>query len=321
MELTDSETNNNNNNNNSSITQEESKNEIEDIRENKNPLVVSPLQSEKLTIVIQSPSLENKKSIKSKIEGALESVKENAGNIVDKVVKVEEQDINSFKRNTESISQPQLQQQSIEEFVIPVVGEKYSFSKKILSEDISIEKRWVEGEEIKIPVRYEKVFVNDKEIDIYSKQGIISQIKEKISDLVQSGGGDDDNGNVNKMKENEDDDNKNQKHNKDIENQKKEEPQLKGESVPLFDNQQTENSSNGKSFQGNNKDLINNNKYQTLIPLYAEEITVSKKMVKVGEIVLSKRRIVETENIDVDTIKERINVEHADGRKEKITDY
>jgi stress response protein YsnF len=55
-----------------------------------------------------------------------------------------------------------------------------------------------------------------------------------------------------------------------------------------------------------------------LIPLYAEEITVSKKMVKVGEIVLSKRRIVETENVDVDTIKERINVEHADGRKEKI---
>jgi hypothetical protein len=27
------------------------------------------------------------------------------------------------------------------------------------------------------------------------------------------------------------------------------------------------------------------------------------------------------ENVDVDTIKERINVEYADGRKEKITNY
>ncbi len=309
MELTDSETTNNNN----SITQE-SKNKVEeDLTANKNSLVVSPLQSEKLTIVIQSPSLENKKSLKSKIEGALESVKENASNIVDRVVKVEEQDINSFKRDIESISELQLQQQSIEEFVIPVVGEKYSFSKNLLSEDINIEKRWIEKDEIKIPVRYEKLFVNDKEIDVYSKQGIISQIKEKISDLVQS---DDEDG---EMKENENDDKK-QKDNKDIENQKREEPQLESESVPLFDNQQIENS-NGQLSQDNNNKELTNNKYQTLIPLYAEEITVSKKMVKVGEIVISKRRVVEMENVDVDTIKERINVEHADGRKEKITDY
>jgi hypothetical protein len=105
MELPNSETNNNNNNNDS-IRQEESKNKIDDLTANKNPLVVSPLQSEELTIVIQSPSSENKKSIKSKIEGALESAKENASNIVDKVVKVEEQDINSFKRDTVSISNP-----------------------------------------------------------------------------------------------------------------------------------------------------------------------------------------------------------------------
>jgi len=153
--------------------------------------------------------------------------------------------------------------------------------------------------------------VNDKEIDVYSKHGIISQIKEKISDLVQSG--DDDDG----MKQKEED--KNQTDNKEIENQKRKEPQLNGESVPLFDNQQIEDS-NGQLSHGNNKELTNN-KYQTLIPLYAEEITISKKIIKVGEIVISKRRVVETENVDVDTIKERINVEHADGRKEKITDY
>ncbi|HET8856658.1 MAG TPA: DUF2382 domain-containing protein [Nitrososphaeraceae archaeon] len=308
MELPNTETDNNDN----VFLLEKNKNK-ENFKEDKNPLIVAPLQSEKVTIIVKSPTLKDKESLRSKVGEVLESVKENASNVVDRVVKVEEQDINSFKRDTESISQSQ-QQQSIEEFVIPVVAENYSFSKKILSEDVSIEKRWIEQDEIKIPVRYEKLFINDKEIDVYSKQGIISQIKEKISDLVQSG--DDD-----KTKEKEDD-NKNQKEdNKDIENQKREEPQLKGESLPLFDSQQTENSNEQLSQGNNNKELINNNKYQTLIPLYAEEITVSKKMVKVGEIVLSKRRVVETENVDVDTIKERINVEHADGRKEKITDY
>ena len=303
MELPNSETDNNDN----VFLPEKNKNK-EDFREDKNPLVVSPLQSEKVTIIVKPHILENRESLSSKVGEVLSSVKENASNIVDKVVKREEQDINSFKRNTESISQPQ--QESIEEFVIPVVAENYSFSKKILSEEINIEKRWEEKDEIKIPVRYEKLFVNDKEIDVYSKHGIISQIKEKISDLVQSG---DDDG----MKQKEED--KNQTDNKEIENQKRKEPQLNGESVPLFDDQQIEDS-NGQLSHGNNKELINN-KYQTLIPLYAEEITISKKIIKVGEIVVSKRRVVETENVDVDTIKERINVEHADGRKEKISDY
>jgi hypothetical protein len=264
MELPNTETDNNDN----VFLLEKNKNK-ENFKEDKNPLIVAPLQSEKVTIIVKSPTLKDKESLRSKVGEVLESVKENASNVVDRVVKVEEQDINSFKRDTESISQSQ-QQQSIEEFVIPVVAENYSFSKKILSEDVSIEKRWIEQDEIKIPVRYEKLFINDKEIDVYSKQGIISQIKEKISDLVQSG--DDD-----KTKEKEDD-NKNQKEdNKDIENQKREEPQLKGESVPLFDSQQTENSNEQLSQGNNNKELINNNKYQTLIALYAEEITISQK--------------------------------------------
>ena len=57
-----------------------------------------------------------------------------------------------------------------------------------------------------------------------------------------------------------------------------------------------------------------------MIPLYAEEITISKKIVKVGEIVISKRKVVEMENVDVDTIRERINVEDADGKKKKRND-
>ena len=204
-----------------------------------------------------------------------------------------------------------------------MIAEDYSLSKKTLSEEINVEKRWVEQDEIKIPVRYEKVFVNDKEIDVYSKQGVISQIKEKISDLVQS----------NKENEtgDEKEDTKNQNDNKEIEKKRREEEeeeelQLKGEIVPLFDNQQNEDNNNRQLTQSNNNNSSNNKElakkeHQTVIPLYAEEITISKKMVKVGEIVLSKRRVIEEKNVNVDTIKERISLEHPDGRKQKLTGY
>jgi len=332
MELDSPDKNKNNNNSNDSLIQEDNiKDKIENLPTNQSPLVISPVQSEKHTIIIQPSVLENKESLKAKIGEVLESVKENASNIIDKVVKTEEQDINSFKRDTPKLDfqdkeqqQQQQRQQSNDEFVIPVVGEKYTFSKKMVSEDISIEKRWEEKDEVKIPIRYEKLFVNDKEIDVYSKHGILSQIKEKISDLVQSDNNitrSSNSDNKDKVKKKENDDNsQNETNNKEIEKQKieaEEEPQLKGEMIPLFDNQQIEN--NRSEILSNN--VTNNNKFEILIPLYAEEVTVSKKMVKVGEIAISKRKIVEDENVDVDTIKEQITIEHADGRKEKISDY
>lgn len=292
-----------------------------DLTDDRNPLIVSPSQSEKVRIIVKSPTLKDKESLKSKVGGIFESVKEKTSNIIDKATKVEEQDISSFKRFSEKVSQTkqqgQQQQESIEEeFVIPVITEDYSLSKKTLSEDINIEKRWVEQEEIKIPVKYEKVFVNDKEIDVYSKQGAISQIKEKISDLVQS------NKEENETKEEEKEDTKNQNEieNKKREVREKEELQLKGEIVPLFDNQQNEGNNIHYSNSSNNEELTKN-KNQALIPIYAEEITISKKLVKVGEILLSKRRVIEEENVNVETTKERIEVEHPDGRKEKLTGY
>jgi stress response protein YsnF len=289
-----------------------------DLKEERNPLIVSPASSEKVRIIIKSPTLKDKESLISKVEEVFESVKENTSNLINKAVKVEEQDISSFQRFSEKVSQtPPQQESNEEEFVIPVIAEDYSLSKKTISKEINIEKRWVEHEEIKIPVRYEKVFVNDKEIDVYSKQGVISQIKEKISDLVQS------NKEENETKEGEEkEDTKNQIENKEIENKKRggedeEELQLKGEIVPLFDNQQNQ----GNNIPDSNNKELTKDKRQALIPIYAEEITISKKLVKVGEILLSKRRVIEEENVNVDTTKERISVEHPDGRKEKLTGY
>jgi stress response protein YsnF len=292
-----------------------------DLRDDINPLIVSPSQSEKIRIIVKSPTLKDKESLISKVEEVFESVKENTSNLITKAVKVEEQDINSFKRFSEKVSQNQQQEFNEDEFVIPVIAEDYSVSKKTLSEDINIEKRWVEHEEIKIPVRYEKVFVNDKEIDVYSKQGAISQIKEKLSDLVHS-----------TKRENETEDEKentkNENDNNEVENRKRsvgeeEEIQLKGEIVPLFGNQQyKDNIHNSRSSSNSSyNEEFTKNENQALIPIYAEEITISKKLVKVGEILLSKRRVIEEENVNVLTTKERISVEHPDGKKEKLTGY
>ncbi len=323
MQLPNSQPDDLDDNNNPTLIKKKSN----DHKDDGNHTIVSPLQSEKVRIIIKSPTLKDKESIKSKVEEVFESVKENTSNIINKAIKVEEQDINSFKIISEKVSQTlQQQKESLEEeFVIPVIAEDYSLSKKNLSEEINIEKRWVEQEEIKVPVRYEKVFVNDKEIDVYSKQGVISQIKEKISDLVQS------NKEENETKNEEKIDTKNQNDNKEFEKKKnggeeegEKEVQLKGEIVPLFDNQ--ENEDNNRQLTQNNNNNSNNKeltkkKFQTVIPLYAEEITISKKMVKVGEIVLSKRRVIEEENFNIDTIKERISLEYPDGRKQKLTGY
>jgi hypothetical protein len=73
----------------------------DDLKEERNPLIVSPSQSEKVRIVVKSPMLKDKGSLISKVEEVFETVKENTSNIINKAIKVEEQDISSFKRFSE----------------------------------------------------------------------------------------------------------------------------------------------------------------------------------------------------------------------------
>ena len=88
----------------------------------------------------------------------------------------------------------------------------------------------------------------------------------------------------------------------------------------ILSSKQALNNKKTRKPRKNDKELAKK-EHQTVIPLYAEEITISKKMVKVGEILLSKRRVIEEENVNVDTIKERISLEYPDGRKQKLTGY
>ena len=46
-----------------------------------------------------------------------------------------------------------------------------------------------------------------------------------------------------------------------------------------------------------------------VIPLFAEQILESKKIVQIGEVVISKRSVTENRNIRIDTIKEEVIIE------------
>ena len=48
------------------------------------------------------------------------------------------------------------------------------------------------------------------------------------------------------------------------------------------------------------------------------ELEISKKMVKVAEIVIRKRRVTEKKKIDIDIIREEVAIKHHSGQIEKL---
>ena len=103
MQLPNSQPDNLDDNNNPTLIKKKNN----DHKDDENPSIVSPLQSENVRIIIKSHTLKDKESIKSKVEEVFESVKENTSNIINKAIKVEEQDISSFKIYSEKVSQTQ----------------------------------------------------------------------------------------------------------------------------------------------------------------------------------------------------------------------
>jgi stress response protein YsnF len=74
------------------------------------------------------------------------------------------------------------EQKTTEVQVVPVVANKYSISKKITTQNFTVEKRWVTGTaKIEVPMKYEEVYVNGKKLG--SKDGlesILSSMKGMI---------------------------------------------------------------------------------------------------------------------------------------------
>ena len=289
-----------------SVGQEENKNDKKKTNLEITPIIISPKKTKESRMTIRAHKVHQEgDSITSKIGHLFGSVKEKTIDYAQKV-QTKHQDINSFattKVNTGTNIEKEGGQQ---QFVIPVIEERYNLSKNILSEDVKIEKRWViHDEKIHLPIAYEKIFVNDKEIDSYSKEDILTQIKDKIINFQYIGENDDENKIEKEKKE-------------DIKRQQKEkyrrQVSVEEDKIPLFDEEKT----NSTSSTSNNEML--NDKTQKVIPLYAEQLIITKKKVKIGEIVIRKNKVIEEKKVRVDITKERVTIEYPNGKKERLTE-
>jgi stress response protein YsnF len=308
----------NSNENNDSHT---NKNKIENDNNNKNtyknkenPIVILPKKIKDSRMTIKPSAIQQERLFSHKVSHLLESVKEKTTDYVDKV-KVKQQDINSFA--TTNVQQKenniQKQEQGQSQFVIPVIEERYTLSKKPVLEDVKIEKRWItHNEKIQVDVSYEKLFVNDKELDSYSKENIFTHLKDKFLDFVYIEGNDDEENKI----ENErlEDMNHLKPYQQQTEIEKRIQ-QKKHEELPLFDEEKKTNYNISKD--DSNKEMLNDGS-QKVIPLYAEKIIISKRKVKVGEIIINKSKITEDKKINFEIMREKITVNYTDGRRENI---
>jgi stress response protein YsnF len=166
---------------------------------------------------------------------------------------------------------------------IPVNEERFSISKDTVSEDVKIEKRWISAtRKVEIPVPYEEVYVNDKVVKLFDEKdddNILSKLKDKILDSI--------------------DRNKNKQQQTISQQQQQNEP--RGELIPLFE------------------DKDNNQITEKVIPILGEEIVVSRRTVKIGEIVIKKRRVTDNKKVQIDIKKEKVMLEYPDGTTEQIT--
>jgi stress response protein YsnF len=168
------------------------------------------------------------------------------------------------------------------QIIVPVLEEEYSISKETTSKEAKIEKRWVtKTKTVKVPISYEEVFINDKKMKSVEEPQILSFLKDKISSIGRKSNSTD----------------------TDVEQfeKKKSHAEDRGELVPLNSSSNTDSSETEK-----------------VIPLWAEEIEVSKKMIKVAEIVIKKRRVTETKKIDIDIKKEQVTIKYPDGKTERL---
>jgi stress response protein YsnF len=75
---------------------------------------------------------------------------------------------------------------------------------------------------------------------------------------------------------------------------------MKGEAIPLIEGQEKSET-------------------EKIVPIWGEEIIVKKRKVKLGEIVIRRRRIIENKKIDIGIKKEKVLVQYSDGLKQELT--
>ena len=255
-------------------------------------MVITPPPIKYSKVVVVRPSSHEKKegdydSISDKAKETSKSLKQTVSAASEKA-KLRNNDVEKDKKvNKTEHSYKQPDREGIggqNTAAIPVNEERFSISKNTVSEDVKIEKRWISAtRKVEIPVPYEEVFVNDKVVKLFDEKdddNILSKLKDKILDSI-------------------DRDKNKQQQQQTISQQQQNEP--RGELIPLFD------------------DKDNNQITEKVIPILGEEIVVSRRTVKIGEIVIKKRSVTDNKKIQIDIKKEKVMLEYPDGTTEQIT--
>ena len=66
---------------------------------------------------------------------------------------------------------------------VPIIQEEFSISKKTITENIKVEKRWNSTtKKIEVPISFEEVYINGKDLNSYGKEddNIISELNKRI---------------------------------------------------------------------------------------------------------------------------------------------
>ena len=253
-------------------------------------MVITPPPIKSSKVVVVRPSSHEKKegdydSISDKAKETSKSLKQTVSAASEKA-KLRNNDVEKDKKvNKTEHSYKQPDREGIggqNTAAIPVNEERFSISKNTVSEDVKIEKRWISAtRKVEIPVPYEEVYVNDKVVKLFDEKDD-DNILSKLKDKI-----------LHSI-----DRDKNKQQQQTI-SQQQNEP--RGELIPLFD------------YNDNNQIT------EKVIPILGEEIVVSRRTVKIGEIVIKKRSVTDNKKIQIDIKKEKVMLEYPDGTTEQIT--
>jgi stress response protein YsnF len=211
-------------------------------------------------------------------------VEENKNKGIDQNALQNAEDLTNITNTPEHYQNIERSRPDTREQIVPVLEEDYSISKQTSIKEAKIEKRAVtKTKTVKVPITYEELYINGKKLKSVEESHMLSALKDKISSIASTGGADD-----------------------SVEQsvKKKNKIEHRGELVPLFSSNNT------------NSSHIENEK---IISLYEEQFEIVKKVAKVAEIVITKRRITEKKKIDIDLRGEQVKIKYPDGRSEKVS--
>ena len=176
--------------------------------------------------------------------------------------------------------------QPTQEQIVPILEEDFSISKQTSIKETKIEKKVVtKTKTVKIPITYEELYINGKKLKSVEEPRILSALKDKISNITNIGSSDT---------------------SVDQSISKKNKIEDRGEQVPLF------------SSHPASDDVTSENEKEKVIPIYEEQFEIVKKVAKVAEFVITKRRITEKKVIDIDLRREEVEIKYPDGRAQKL---